>query len=78
MNKCHFCQSDNISQHEEIETYQYKNQNYNVLIKFTICNECNEEFITTAQIKENEIEIREAKKQLDGLLSRDKIRPIRK
>ncbi len=78
MYKCPFCQSDNISQHKEIETYQYKAQNYYVPIKYTICNKCNEEFITTAQIKENEIEIREAKKEIDGLLSREKIRHIRK
>jgi HTH-type transcriptional regulator/antitoxin MqsA len=77
MNRCPFCQSDNISQHQEIEIYQYKAQNYNVLIKYTDCNKCNEEFITPAQIKENEIKIREAKKELDGLLSGEKIRHIR-
>ncbi|MCK5810804.1 MAG: type II toxin-antitoxin system MqsA family antitoxin [Cocleimonas sp.] len=78
MNRCHFCQSNSVLEHEEIEAYQYKTQHYNVLIKYTTCNTCNEEFIAPTQIKENEIEIREAKKKIDGLLSREKIRHIRK
>ena len=74
---CHFCGSDAVSQHSSMETYQYKQQAYDVLVDYSVCNQCSEEVITTEQIHINEARVREAKKKLDGLLSCEEIRDIR-
>ncbi len=74
---CHFCGSDAVSQHSSMETYQYKQQAYEVLVDYSVCNQCSEEVITTEQIHINEARVREAKKKLDGLLSCEEIRDIR-
>jgi len=78
MTICHFCGSKSVSQYEEIECYKYKDKKYSVPIDFSTCDSCDEEFITAVQIRKNEIRIREAKKELDGLLSNDEIYNIRK
>lgn len=77
MTQCHFCKSQTVSQHSEIETNQYKGQAYDVLIDYSVCDHCGEEVITTEQIYINEARVREAKKKLDGLLSSEEIRDIR-
>ena len=74
---CHFCGSDAVSQHSSMETYQYKQQAYEVLVDYSVCNQCSEEVITTEQIHINEARVREVKKKLDGLLSCEEIRDIR-
>ena len=74
---CHFCGSDAVSQHSSMEIYQYKQQAYDVLVDYSVCNQCSEEVITTEQIHINEARVREAKKKLDGLLSCEEIRDIR-
>lgn len=74
---CHFCGANAVSQHSSTETYQYKQQAYNVLVDYSVCNQCGEEIITTEQIHANEARVREAKKKLDGLLSCEEIRAIR-
>lgn len=74
---CHFCGADAVSRHSSMETYQYKQQAYEVLVDYSVCNDCGEEVITTEQIHINEARIREAKKKLDSLLSCEEIRDIR-
>ena len=74
---CHFCGANAVSQHSSTETYQYTQQAYNVLLDYSVCNQCGEEIITTEQIHANEARVREAKKKLDGLLSCEEIRAIR-
>ena len=64
--RCHFCGVYAASQFSSMETYQYKQQAYQVLIDFTVCGSCREEVITTEQIHINEARIREAKKRIDG------------
>lgn len=59
---CHFCGANAVSQHSSTETYQYKQQAYNVLVDYSVCNQCGEEIITTEQIHANEARVREAKK----------------
>ena len=48
-----------------METYQYKQQAYDVLVDYSVCNQCGEEVITTEQIHINEVRVREAKKKID-------------
>lgn len=74
---CHFCGADAVSRHSSMETYQYKQQAYDVLVDYSVCSQCGEETITTEQIHINEARTREAKKKLDGLLSCEEIRDIR-
>ena len=64
--RCHFCGVYAVSQHSSMETYQYKQQAYEVLVDYSVCNQCSEEVITTEQIHINEARIREAKRKLDG------------
>lgn len=72
--RCHFCGVYAVSQFSSMETYQYKQQAYQVLIDFTVCGSCREEVITTEQIHINEARIREAKRKLDGNQLKNEIR----
>jgi hypothetical protein len=57
-----------------METYQYKQRSYQVLIDFTVCGSCREEVITTEQIHINEARTLEAKKRIDSIQLRNEIR----
>lgn len=74
---CNSCNSDNVTEHSENETYSYKNTDYQVLTYFLVCNVCNDEFMNKEQILKNETNIREAKKKIDGLLSSSELKEAR-
>ena len=78
MKICDNCDSQKIFDHSEIETYSYKNKSYQIDVKFSVCGTCNEEFLDRDQILANESQAREAKKRIDGLLSAQELKDIRK
>lgn len=75
---CNSCDSKDVIERSETEIYTYKSTDYEVLIHFLVCNSCHDEFLNKEQILRNEINIREAKKKIDGLLSAEGLREIRK
>lgn len=78
MNACKKCNSVNIIQASDAELNTYKGAEYSVDIEYSTCNSCNREFLTKPQIIANEAKVREAKKDIDGLLPANKIKEIRK
>ncbi|WP_240520036.1 type II TA system antitoxin MqsA family protein [Shewanella bicestrii] len=56
---------------------RYKNSQLNVISKFTVCESCGEEFELPEQAAENDIAMREVKKEHDGLLGRHFLKNIR-
>lgn len=78
MSICKKCNSTDVTETHELERNSYKNTSYNVLIDFSLCNSCGREFLAKNQILTNEIRVRDAKKEIDGLLSSTEIHSIRK
>jgi len=75
---CNKCNSTDVAQLSEVETNTYKGEEYSVDIEYSICNSCHREFLSKPQIIANEAKVREAKKQIEGLLSAEDIKAIRK
>lgn len=78
MNVCKACNSDSVEVFNDTETLTYNGKSLLVEIQYSVCNECGREFISTEQIKHNDLAIRDAKKISDGLLSSHEILQARK
>jgi len=78
MCKCNKCNSHDIIQTSEQEVSTYKDSDYSVDIEYSICNSCEREFLSKPQIIANEAKVREAKKKIDGLLSSEELKKVRK
>jgi HTH-type transcriptional regulator/antitoxin MqsA len=70
---CKLCKSEDISCFEEVEDALYKGNTLQVSFAFSVCNNCDREFISKPQILRNEAALRAAKKEFDGLLSAEEI-----
>lgn len=73
MTNCKLCKSENISVFGEIEDVSYKGNDLRVSIAYSVCHNCDREFVSKPQILKNEITLRAAKKAYDGLLSSEEI-----
>lgn len=78
MSVCNKCNSTDVAQASEAEFSTYKGEDYSVDIEYSTCNSCHREFLSKPQIITNEAKVREAKKRIDGLLSSEEIKAIRK
>lgn len=75
---CKLCKSENVKRYDEAEAISYKGSIIQVLITYSVCDNCDREFITKPQILRNEAALRSAKKKFDGLLSAQEIIRARK
>ncbi|MFK5971632.1 MAG: type II toxin-antitoxin system MqsA family antitoxin [Candidatus Marithrix sp.] len=75
---CYKCNSHDVTQTTELEKNKYQNVEYDIEVDYSLCNSCGREFLNKTQIIINDARTRKAKKKIDGLLSADAIRDIRK
>ena len=73
MTNCKLCNSEDVSDYVEAEEITYKGSTFQVSIAYSLCNNCDREFISKPQILQNEAALRAAKKDYDGLLSSEEI-----
>ena len=73
MTNCKICKSEDVSDYVEAEEISYKGSTLQVSIAYSLCNNCDREFISKPQILQNEAALRAAKKDYDGLLSSEEI-----
>ena len=73
MTNCKLCKSEDVSDYDEVEEISYKGSTLQVSIAYSLCNNCDREFISKPQILQNEAALRAAKKDYDGLLSSEEI-----
>ena len=73
MTNCKLCKSEDVSGYVEAEEVSYKGSTLQVSIAYSLCNNCDREFISKPQILQNEAALRAAKKDHDGLLSSEEI-----
>lgn len=73
MTNCKICKSEDISGFVEVEDISYKGKTLQVSIAYSVCNNCNREFVSKPQIIQNELALRAVKKTFDGLLSSEEI-----
>jgi len=74
---CKYCKSTDIAHHEAQETLTYKGHDLKVLMEYSVCNACGREFVPKQQISRNDAQVRDAKKQVDGLLTSTEIKAAR-
>ncbi len=75
---CHFCHSSDISILTAKDSLTYNGQEIEFDVEYSVCNSCRREFIDSQQIQKNDVNILNAKKFADGLLSSEEIQEIRK
>jgi len=73
MTNCKLCKSEDVSDCTAAEEISYKGSTLQVSIAYSLCNNCDREFISKPQILQNETALRAAKKDHDGLLSSEEI-----
>ena len=73
MTNCKICKSKDISGFVEVEDISYKGNDLLVSIAYSVCNNCDREFVSKPQIIQNELALRAVKKTFDGLLSSEEI-----
>jgi HTH-type transcriptional regulator/antitoxin MqsA len=73
MSNCKLCKSEDVSEYVEAEETLYKGKNLQFSMAYSLCNNCDREFISKPQILQNEAALRAAKKDYDGLLSSEEI-----
>jgi HTH-type transcriptional regulator/antitoxin MqsA len=73
MTNCKLCKSEVVSDYVEAEEVSYKGRTLQVSMAYSLCNNCDREFISKPQILQNESALRAAKKDYDGLLSSEEI-----
>nr|WP_285164371.1 type II TA system antitoxin MqsA family protein [Shewanella goraebulensis] len=61
----------------ETLSMRYKKAHLDVVSEFSVCKVCNEEFESPVQANANDISMREAKKEHDGLLGKDSLKRLR-
>jgi HTH-type transcriptional regulator/antitoxin MqsA len=73
MTNCKVCKSEDVSDYAEPEETSYKGSTLQFSMAYSLCNNCDREFISKPQILQNEAALRAAKKDYDGLLSSEEI-----
>ncbi|GAA4815580.1 hypothetical protein GCM10011365_01960 [Marinicella pacifica] len=77
MSYCKKCQSHDINILTSKETVKYKGQDIPFNIEYSVCNNCNHEFVSKQQIQRGDDYLRDAKKVIDGLLTSSEIKQAR-
>lgn len=77
MKSCPLCSAKAVQAYSQQESYHYKGQAFAIQTDYSLCHACGEEFLFPAQIQANDVRVREARKQLDGLLTSEEIRQTR-
>ncbi len=77
MNYCLLCKSEDIKCLTAVETLSYKGNELQIPLEYSVCNGCGREFVPKPQILRGEIAVRNAKKEVDGLLSSEEISQAR-
>ncbi|MCB1595825.1 MAG: type II toxin-antitoxin system MqsA family antitoxin, partial [Xanthomonadales bacterium] len=77
MYHCIYCKSDSVNVITENEEFTYKGKSVQIPVEFTLCDNCDKEYIDTKQILKNEAVVRDAKKSIDGLLTSAEIKKAR-
>ena len=73
MTNCKICKSEKILHLEEVETITFKGNPLNVSMGYSICQNCEREFVSKQQILNNDARIRDAKKHSEGLMTSTEI-----
>ena len=73
MTNCKICKSENINQFIDIENITYKGTVLSVSMEYSICDDCEREFVSKQQILNNDARVRDAKKVADGMLTSTEI-----
>ena len=73
MTNCKICKSENIRQLDDVESISYKGSVLSISMEYSVCNECEREFVSKQQILNNDSRVRDAKKSVDGLLTSTEI-----
>ncbi len=73
MTNCKICKSESIRQLDDMESISYKGSVLSISMEYSVCNECEREFVSKQQILNNDSRIRDAKKNVDGLLTSTEI-----
>lgn len=66
MSKCITCKSESINQMSTEEPISYKGKYTQVPMAYSVCNNCDREFVSKKQIMANDSLVRDAKKYQDG------------
>lgn len=77
MNTCKVCGSSAITTHSKPEQIKYKDSFITVSLTYSTCQGCEREFVSTKQIKDGDVLIRNAKKAYDGLYTCEEIKAAR-
>lgn len=73
MTNCKICKSESIRRLNDMENISYKGSLLSISMEYSVCNECEREFVSKQQILNNDSRIRDAKKSVDGLLTSTEI-----
>lgn len=73
MAHCKICKSENIRQLKDTENISYKGKSLTISMEYSVCNDCEREFVSKQQILNNDTLVRDAKKRIDGLLTSTEI-----
>ena len=65
--QCSRCSSDSVNVLKDIETVAYKGKELNYEVVYSLCNECGHEFMTSAQVRTNDANVRNSKREADDL-----------
>ncbi len=77
INNCKKCLSKDIKILTTNKIVNYKGHEIPFLIEYSICNNCDYEFVSKQQIQAGDSRLREAKKVIDGLLTSQEIKKAR-
>jgi len=67
MTNCKICKSESIRQLDDIESISYKGSVLSISMEYSVCNECEREFVSKQQILNNDSRVRDAKKSVDEI-----------
>lgn len=73
MTNCKICKSEKILHLKEVETISFKGSSLDISMEYSICQDCECEFVSKQQIINNDARIRDAKKHVDGLMTSTEI-----
>ncbi len=73
MTNCKICKSKKILHLEDVETISFKGSSLEISMEYSICQDCEREFVSKQQIVNNDSRIRDAKKHVDGLMTSTEI-----
>lgn len=62
---CKKCKSTDVNEYTELTQINYKNSKIEFPLEYSVCQNCNREFVSTEQIKRSDKCIRQAKAEFD-------------